>query len=127
MLTFLSMAFLFSDNTIPLSVQYRMNQDITNLANHMTYQGQLECGNNYVAQRQLKVDCWPTYLPVAARDAPVAFFDTGLLQSALESKDDLGIFNPGEAELVHKLAKIALKMGYQDEEKPSLGIIAPYR
>ena len=37
------------NNTIALSVQYRMNQSIQEVANFMTYDGQLECGNDEVA------------------------------------------------------------------------------
>ena len=44
------------DNTIPLSVQYRMNQEICQLANFMTYQDQLECGNDEVANQRIDLD-----------------------------------------------------------------------
>ena len=40
------------ENTVPLSLQYRMNQSIQDIANFMTYEGHLECGNDQVANQQ---------------------------------------------------------------------------
>ena len=73
------------NNTIALSVQYRMNQSIQEVANFMTYDGQLECGNDEVAGKLVQLnpegnkDIWPECVPESARDAVVAFFDTSQL------------------------------------------------
>ena len=73
------------NNTIALSVQYRMNQSIQEVANFMTYDGQLECGNDEVAGKLVQLnpdgnkDIWPECVPQLARDAVVAFFDTSQL------------------------------------------------
>jgi DNA replication ATP-dependent helicase Dna2 len=44
-----------SDATVCLDVQYRMNQAITNVANGLTYNGQLKCGNEQVASATLQL------------------------------------------------------------------------
>ena len=77
------------ENTIALSVQYRMNSTIQEVANHMTYNGQLECGNEEVAGRLVKLrpdankDLWPECVPELAREAVVAFFDTSKLSDGM--------------------------------------------
>lgn len=38
-----------------LSVQYRMNKCITDLANGLTYEGKLECANDEVSQATIKL------------------------------------------------------------------------
>ena len=75
------------DNTIALSVQYRMNQCIQDLANFMTYEGQLECGSDEVAGKLVHLDAaadsemWPLCIPLGtARTSAVAFFDTSQLK-----------------------------------------------
>ena len=41
--------------TQDLTLQYRMNQGVTALANHLTYSGRLECGSEEVAARSLNL------------------------------------------------------------------------
>ena len=75
------------DNTIALSVQYRMNETIQDLANFMTYDGQLECGSDEVAGQIVDLnlddniadDLWPKCVPNLARKSVIAFFDTSQL------------------------------------------------
>ena len=75
------------DNTIALSVQYRMNETIQDLANFMTYDGQLECGSDEVAGQlvdlnadgKLLENIWPKCVPESARKSVIAFFDTSQL------------------------------------------------
>ena len=106
------------ENTVPLSLQYRMNQSIQDIANFMTYEGHLECGNDQVANQQtvLKVNAWPSFFPLEFRNKSVVFFDTTAPSSStmFESKDDLGICNHGEANFVGQLAKLAKKMEVVD-------------
>ena len=111
------------ENTVPLSLQYRMNQSIQDIANFMTYEGHLECGNDQVANQQtvLKVNApgdllqWPSFFPREFRNKSVVFFDTTAPSSTMfESKDDLGICNHGEANFVGQLAKLAKKMEVVD-------------
>ncbi len=110
------------DNTLPLTVQYRMNSQIQKVANFMTYQGQLECGNDQVAEYQLDLSLdWPLFLPPEAKCESLAFFDTSNLDF-MEAKDELGISNSGEAEFVARLAKFVVR-----QNQISLGIIAPFR
>ena len=116
------------ENTVPLSLQYRMNQTIQDIANYMTYEGHLECGNDQVANQQtvLRGDLeWPSFFPQEFRDKSVVFFDTSTTpkQTMLESIDDLGICNNGEANFVGQLAKLAKKMevdGKVDENHSKL-------
>ena len=109
------------ENTVPLSLQYRMNQSIQDIANFMTYEGHLECGNDQVANQQtvLKVNAWPSFFPLEFRNKSVVFFDTTAPSSStmFESKDDLGICNHGEANFVGQLAKLAKKMEVVDGGK----------
>lgn len=39
--------------TVSLTLNYRMNQVITDLANSLTYEGKLKCGNDKVASATL--------------------------------------------------------------------------
>jgi len=43
------------DATVCLDVQYRMNEAITNVANALTYNGQLKCGNEQVSTATLQL------------------------------------------------------------------------
>jgi superfamily I DNA and/or RNA helicase len=43
------------DATVCLDVQYRMNEAITNVANALTYNGQLKCGNEQVSNATLQL------------------------------------------------------------------------
>lgn len=41
--------------TFILTLQYRMNKTITNLANKLTYKGSLQCANDELANMTLKI------------------------------------------------------------------------
>jgi DNA replication ATP-dependent helicase Dna2 len=43
------------DATVCLDVQYRMNQAITDVANVITYNGQLKCANEQVSNATLQL------------------------------------------------------------------------
>ncbi|KAJ4428147.1 hypothetical protein ANN_24162, partial [Periplaneta americana] len=45
----------FSDATVCLDLQYRMNQAITDVANSLTYKGLLKCGNEKVSNATLQL------------------------------------------------------------------------
>jgi DNA replication ATP-dependent helicase Dna2 len=112
-----------------------MNQSIQEVANFMTYDGLLECGNDEVAGKLVQLnpegnkDIWPECVPELARDAVVAFFDTSQLSDGTfrQKEDELGICNFGEAELVGKLTKLASHMETNDGKNASIGVMAPYR
>ena len=103
------------ENTLPLSLQYRMNKDIQDLANHMTYQNQLECGNDEVANQQLVV-LQDDPLFSGKKDSSILFFDTSNA-TMLEARDELGISNFGEANFINKLVKLV------DHEQNTTGVI----
>lgn len=52
--------------TFTLTLQYRMNKTITNLANKLTYKGSLQCANDELANMHLKIPMltvrWLLYL-----------------------------------------------------------------
>ena len=113
-------------NTIPLSVQYRMNQEIQDLANHMTYQGQLECGNDEVANKHIDIKDSSRFFHEKGSSSSVLFLDTSDMTSMsnmLEARDELGISNHGEAELVRKILIECLP----NNSQAGVGIIAPFR
>ena len=121
------------NNTLPLTLQYRMNTEIQEIANFMTYKGELECGNEQVGCKKVELPAeddifWPGNLPANCKNLPVAFLDTSELANLAESKGDQGIYNTNEAELVGKLAKLSAKMRVANShELATIGIIAPFR
>ena len=122
------------DNVIPLTLQYRMNSDIQDLANALTYNNQLECGSPQVAERTLfnlhqNADrSWLEKITDTSLQMSVLFVDTSEL-GPIERQDDLGICNDLEAEIVAQIYDRLIKMSTErDVEKvPTIGVIAPYR
>ena len=106
-------------NTLPLSVQYRMNKEIQGVANHMTYEGKLQCGNEEVENYHIRVLDDPIFQGKA--DKSVLFFDTSNAEAMNEARDELGVSNLGEANLVKRLSELV------HLDKSTIGIIAPYR
>ncbi len=116
-----------------------MNRDIQALANHLTYNDQLECGSDEVAERTLF--CYDTSMPPVAvnRSWMGQLTDTNIAMSVLfldttdlgpvERQDDAGICNDLEAEIVVQVYERLTKMSTRkDEQKsPTIGVIAPYR
>ncbi len=121
-------------NTIPLTVQYRMNKEIQALANHLSYDGQLECGNDLVENRKIVLvkeleansPSWLSLL-FSENSSSVVFAN---FDASSESIDEMGVCNVQEANAVAKIAKLAISSKVavaDDNKKPTVGLIAPYR
>lgn len=115
------------DNTIPLNIQYRMNQELMDCANKMTYGGRLEGGSEEVLGRVLRHSEEAENLdPVMARvvssrmEDSLLFLDTSGVAEASEVTSDKGVTNPAEAKMVKAIYEKLRKQG-------SVGVIAPYR
>ena len=137
------------ENIIPLTMQYRMNEKIQALANFLTYEGRLECGSDEVAKRTIKPNNrnsnkdeprWITRLfNCDSIDNSVLFLNTDQLDNAMETTCDLGLYNPGEGDIVHKMCKVFESLYLSESDKSnesenrinkstlSIGVIAPYR
>jgi DNA replication ATP-dependent helicase Dna2 len=139
------------ENIIPLTMQYRMNEKIQALANHLTYEGRLECGSEDVAKRTL--GCikrtsdntepqWVTHLlDGTLTENSILFLNTDNLDNAMETTCDLGLYNPGEADIVQGICNLLQTSIVSDEyhtddttlkdknknNKVTIGVIAPYR
>ena len=136
------------ENIIPLTMQYRMNEKIQALANYLTYEGRLECGSEEVAKQTIK---WTSNPPIG--DEPqwimrtldtdsiensLIFLNTDSLDNAMETTCDLGLYNPGEGNIVQKICSLVQNMSppgtnrtpdiaKQETNKLTIGVIAPYR
>jgi len=113
--------------TLDLNIQYRMNQTIADLANHLTYKGALKCANAEVAERRLELELEPAVWPWLGKclgpdpAVSVIFLDTGT--GAGEENVSGGIRNIGEGRLVAALIKAAVAGGL---EEAGVAVIAPY-
>ncbi|XP_065558238.1 DNA replication ATP-dependent helicase/nuclease DNA2-like [Artemia franciscana] len=123
------------DNTVFLNIQYRMNQVITDLANYMTYDGKLECGNEEVANAVLRlpneksyrmssyVAEWISNACDTSLSSSVIMLDTVKAQ-ALETKPYDEIINVGESQILYSLIDYLIKCGLSQKD---IGVIAPYQ
>ena len=111
--------------TVSLNLQYRMNSRIEALANHLTYQGDLQSGSEEVRQRVLGLESlgedWRADCLSSHPERSVMFVDTGKL--ALEQKQTRGIFNGREGRLVRALVSLLVSKAVSEAE---IGVIAPY-
>lgn len=126
--------------TVILTLNYRMNRVITDLANSLTYEGKLQCGNDKVASATLHLAS-PHLMPMepwlAASlstdiEKSAVFIDTcgafekqnsGIANSA-EKNGESSCSNHFELSLVLKLLNTYLNNGVSTE---SIGVMAPYR
>jgi len=122
---------------VALEEQYRMNKDITDVANMLTYNGRLKCGTDKVAKTRLVLakpeglrlahvhddctQCWMAALLDPERS--FIFCDTDLVP-ALETKPGDLVQNDVEADLVMQMTGVLLACGMEAGE---IGIISPYR
>lgn len=121
-----------------LRFQYRMNQDIMSLANHVIYDGMLRCGSSSVGNQKLqldasKVDPWITEVgskknhnwlaQVLQESCSVAFLNTDDT-SAAESNIGQRVQNETEAEIVRMLVEAFRECGVDDKD---VGVISVYR
>ena len=113
-------------NSIPLTVQYRMNRRIMDVSNYLTYNGMLECGNDLVANNviNLNLNCEPEWLKSAldgSLDQSVVFINTdGKGNEVVEGEKRT---NPYEAEIVSRIINV-LNLNFQ---RYDIGVMAPYR
>ena len=138
------------ENIIPLTMQYRMNEKIQALANHLTYNGRLECGSEDVAKRTLSCmkmiqeTTEPQWmiklLDGSSTESSIIFLNTDTLDNAMETTCDLGLYNPGEGDIVQGICKLFQNNIVSDtyhndtkiidekkHNKITIGVIAPYR
>ena len=110
---------------LELHLQYRMNARITALANHLTYEGRLECGSKEVEERLVEVKeetgGWVGACVGGGMEGAVVWADTR--GAAEERREAGGVSNPGEAALVGRLVAGLLAAGVAEQE---VGVIAPY-
>ena len=114
--------------TLSLATQYRMNGRITALANHLTYEGLLECGDSETRCRVLPAGpggalepAWLAACLAPALERSVILLDTAA--TAPEEREAGGILNRGEARTAARLVRGLLDRGLQQQE---IGVIAPY-
>ena len=113
--------------TLNLATQYRMNERITALANHLTYEGLLECGDSGTRYRVLPgpdgglEPAWLAACLAPALERSVIMLDTAA--TAPEEREAGGILNRGEARAAARLVRGLLDRGLQQQD---IGVIAPY-
>ncbi|RZC34552.1 DNA replication ATP-dependent helicase/nuclease DNA2 [Asbolus verrucosus] len=138
-----------ADGIISLNLSYRMNKIITNLANVLTYKGQLQTANDHVANKTLAVpniECvkssyqdspWLLKALDTSLEASVRFIDTGpvwqLPQNSgkffknyafLDNLDTDNFINVHEIVIVATLVNALIKGGVTSSD---IGVIATYR
>ncbi|KAJ3324107.1 Tripartite DNA replication factor [Boothiomyces sp. JEL0866] len=114
-----------------LSLQYRMNQDIMLLTNHLVYEYRLLCANDSVAKSVLEVpnlhlkdcnsQCWINR--ILKEGSSVLFCDTDMIPGT-ETKHGIWIENKVEVSLVSQLVSVMVKNGVDESD---IGVISPYR
>eukprot|EP00094_Tigriopus_californicus_P009570 TCALIF_09226-PA protein Name:"Similar to Dna2 DNA replication ATP-dependent helicase/nuclease DNA2 (Mus musculus)" AED:0.03 eAED:0.03 QI:0/0.66/0.5/0.75/1/1/4/36/1063 len=116
-------------NVVPLSIQYRMNQELMNCANHLTYNKQLTCGSDEIANRTIDVPTenvgqnaplWIARCLCSKLEHSIVFVDTKNVQFD-EEVNRQGVRNIKEAHLVRVLVQRLKGLNH------SVGVIAPYR
>lgn len=122
---------------VPLSSQYRMNEDIMLLSNKLIYEDRLRCGNEAIAKQALQLphratcadigksacggDCWIQGL--LEEESKAMFVDTDAVPAQETRAGDL-VQNPTEAALVTQLAQAMVASGVRQHD---IALITPYR
>ena len=124
---------------VTLNEQYRMNQDIMTLSNHLIYDYRLLCGTPSIARGQVSLtnytewemehskqykcghSCW--FKKLLDPNAAVLFVNTDAIEG-LETKVGPFIENAVEADLIFNFCKMLVAAGIQEH---NVGIISPYR
>ncbi|CAB3246254.1 unnamed protein product [Arctia plantaginis] len=122
--------------TSTLQLQYRMNQAIVDIANHVAYDGKLKCANQNIAQARLDIDLQKIFnlqsdAPWLARacspelEHAVLFMDVDTYEDVIDTpKNKYSCTNSTEACIVLALVEV-LKQG--NVKSSDIGVIAPYR
>jgi len=137
----------------PLTMQYRMNEDICKISSESVYGGQLQCGNEEVQGQLLDLPGFPSSLPTPTNECYIAwlhsvvdpvrsvvFVDTDKMIEtcdtrqlncdvtgefvALEGKIGGSIVNRTEAKLVWYIVEAMHRCGHDLSE---IGVISPFR
>ncbi|XP_077301776.1 DNA replication helicase/nuclease 2 [Arctopsyche grandis] len=133
------------NSTVSLTLQYRMNETITEVANRLTYNGQLKCANENVSNYTInlnpqicmkqKVNAFLSECFSTAIEDSVVFLDTGNTYSSCKNKEMHSLYsfdnldaakynNICEALIVLNIIQVLLKASIK---KNQIGVIAPYR
>lgn len=112
------------DVAVMLNVQYRMHQDIMTFSNNEFYGGNLQAHES-VRERLLSTNPGETIL-----NKPLEFIDTagcGFTESM--NPETFSLSNPEEANLLYTHLGLLLAQYYSGsmKDRPSIGIISPYR
>lgn len=101
---------VYPQSVVELSTQYRMNEEIMTISNHLIYDGRLRCGNDEVAQRRLSIstiddieDVW--IKKVLNPEQSVAFVDYADVDGISEHRNGDQIENVGECEMISQLVE----------------------
>lgn len=109
----------FTKNSTFLDTQYRMNQEIADVASQLFYEGNLK---TYAGVRKQKLDCQMND-PLINPGVPLTFLDTCQLHYH-EDGVARGCENSKEAELVVRLVDLLEENGISSTE---IGVITPYK
>ncbi|XP_035724130.1 DNA replication ATP-dependent helicase/nuclease DNA2-like isoform X1 [Vespa mandarinia] len=129
------------NNTVALTVQYRMNKSIMDLINRLTYNGELKAGNESIENGTFissntripsSNERWVRAVLSPALDDSVIILDTGCTQDMtidfIHKKEnittDQACSNIWEAALILYLLKALFQIGISSEQ---IGIIAAYK
>ncbi|KAJ9598826.1 hypothetical protein L9F63_026640, partial [Diploptera punctata] len=119
------------DVTVCLNLQYRMNQAITDVANELTYNGQLKCGNEETSLATLELPNENLVMDELAEESWLRPILSSSLQNSFVMLDtgptcrtERGYTNLFEAAVIHRVVRLLIKAGVVDS---GIGIIAPYR
>ncbi|CAH1985188.1 unnamed protein product [Acanthoscelides obtectus] len=126
-----------------LNINYRMNKTITNLANEITYDGDLQIGNEMVANATLRLkkqvleikSQWIKRTLDTSLEKAVIFLDTGPVWNLVhdvpwlehpkdDRSDNINCVNIYEAAITAILVKTLLQAGVENSQ---IGVIASYR
>jgi DNA replication ATP-dependent helicase Dna2 len=115
-----------------LDVQYRMNEELNELVNHIAYGGQLTCGSEEVAKARLVLRSFPSgpiWLNTILHGPSAIFLDCSspervLGTSALDSALGSGVINDVQADIVGVIVRSLVSGGLNSD---GIGVITPYR
>lgn len=115
---FTTLLMLYPDNFTFLNIQYRMNQEICDIASNLYYDGKLKTYDK-IANKKISVDNSSIFVD----DSPVVFIDTGGV-SYNEARINRSCYNKFEAEVILSIIKNLIDNDIKCED---IGVISAYR
>jgi|GEM_PF-1205663 len=112
----------FPNSATFLDTQYRMNEEISNIASELFYEGELKTFPD-ISQQTLDCSFTADAHELLSPENPITFLDTCNIEY-LEDGVGSGCKNSKEAELVVKLVKTLQAQGISAED---IGVITPYK